>query len=105
MFDGIDFSKMGDMLSQAQEQASKMQEDAKNKTFSAKSGGGMVQVSMNGSSELVDLNIDDSLLEDKESLQILLMSAINDVLKMVEDDKKLVASQMLSSFGGFGNQN
>lgn len=105
MFDGVDFSKMGDMLSKAQEQATKMQEDAKNKTFTAKSGGGMVKVSMNGSSELIDLSIDDSLLEDKESMQILLMSAINDVLNMVEEDKKLVASQMLSGFGGFGNQN
>lgn len=105
MFDGIDFSKMGDMLNKVQEQASQIQEDSKGKTFTAKSGGGMVKVSMNGLNELIDLNIDDSLLEDKESLQILLMSAVNDAIKMVEEDKKLVASQMLSSFGGFPNQN
>lgn len=104
MFDGIDFSKMGDMLNMAQEQASKIQEDAKNKTFTAKSGGGMVQVSMNGLNEIIDLSIDDSLLEDKESLQILLMSAVNDAIKMSEEDKKLVTSQMLSGFGGFANQ-
>ncbi len=103
MFDGMDFSKMGEMLSKAQESATKLQEEAKNKTFSAKSGGGMVQVSMNGASELIDISIDDSLLEDKESLQILLMSATNDVIKMVEEDKKLMATQMLSGFGGFGN--
>lgn len=105
MFDGIDFSKMGDMLSKAQEQAAQIQEDAKNKTFTAKSGGGMVQVSMNGMNELIDMSIDDSLLEDKESLQILLMSAVNDAIKMSEEDKKLAASQMLSGFGGFANQN
>ncbi len=99
----MDFSKMGEMLSKAQEEAAKMQEDAKNKTFTAKSGGGMVSVSMSGLGELIDINIDDSLLEDKESMQILLISAINDVLKMVEDDKKLLATQMLSGFGGFGN--
>ncbi len=104
MFDGIDFSKMGEALTKAQEQAQKMQEDAKNKTFTAKSGGGMVEVSMNGVGEVVDLNIDDGLLEDKESLQILLISAMNDVLKMLEEDKKLVASQMLSGLGGFGNK-
>lgn len=104
MFDGMDFSKMGDMLNQAQEQAAKMQEDAKNKTFTAKSGGGMVNVSLNGADELIDITIDDSLLEDKESLQILLMSAVNDVLKMAQEDKKLMATQMLSGFGGFGNQ-
>lgn len=103
MFDGIDFSKMGDMLNKAQEQASKIQEESKNKIFTAKSGGGMVNVSINGANELIDITIDDSLLEDKESLQILLMSAVNDVLKMAEEDKKLMATQMLSGFGGFGN--
>lgn len=103
MFEGMDFSKMGDMLNQAQEQAQKMQEDAKNKVYTAKSGGGMVTVQLNGANELIDLNIDDSLLEDKDSLQILLMSAINDVMKMSEDDKKLMASKMLGGLGGFGN--
>lgn len=105
MFDGIDFSKMGNMLNEAQKQAQKIQEEAKNKEFSAKSGGGMVKVTMNGANEMIDLEIDNSLLEDKESLQILLISAINDVISMVEEDKKLTASQMLSSFGGFGHQN
>ncbi len=105
MFEGMDFSKMGEMLSQAQEQANKMQEEAKNKVFTAKSGGGMVKVSINGANEVVDITIDDSLLEDKESLQILLMSSVNDALKMAEEDKKLMATQMLSGFGGFSNQN
>ncbi len=104
MFDGVDFSKMGEMLNKAQENAAKMQEEAKNKTFSAKSGGGMVSVSMNGANEIIDMSIDDSLLEDKESLQILLMSATNDVLKMAEEDKKLMATQMLTGLSGFGNQ-
>lgn len=102
MFENFDFSKMGAMLEEAQKQAQKMQEDAGNKTFTAKSGGGMVSASMNGNGEMIDISIDDSLLKDKESLQILLISAINDVSKMVEDNKKLATSQMLSSMGGFG---
>ena len=93
---------MGEMLDMAQKQAQKIEENAQNKEFTAKSGGGLVRVSFNGKGEVIDLAIDDSLLEDKESLQILLMSAINDGFKMVEDDKKLVASQMLSGLGGFG---
>lgn len=104
MFDQFDFSKMGAMFEAAQEQAKKMQEDAESKTFTAKSGGGMVKVSMNGKGEVIDIVIDDGLLEDKESLQILLISAINDVTTMVEDDKKHAATQMLSSLGA-GYQN
>jgi len=104
MFDQFDFSKMGAMFEAAQEQAKKMQEDAESKTFTAKSGGGMVKVSMNGKGEVIDIAIDDSLLEDKESLQILLISAMNDVNAMVEEDKKHAATQMLSSLGA-GYQN
>ncbi len=102
MFENIDFSQMGKMLEEAQNQAKKMEENSKNKEFTTKSGGGLIRVSANGTGELTDISIDDSLLEDKESLQILLISAINDVFKMVEDDKKLAASQMLGSLGGLG---
>ena len=56
---------------------------------------------LRGASE-VDITIDDSLLSDKESLQILLISALNDVSKMVEDNKKYATAQMLSGIGGFG---
>ncbi len=102
MFENMDFSKMGEMLKKAQEEAGKLQEESKSKEFTAKSGGGLVKVSANGMGEIIDIDIDDSLLEDKESLQILLISAVNDVIKMVEDDKKLAASKMLGSLGGFG---
>jgi DNA-binding YbaB/EbfC family protein len=102
MFEGVDFSKMGEMLQKAQEEAKKLQEESANKTFTAKSGGGMVKVTANGNGEIIDIDIDDSLLEDKDSLSILLISSINDVLKMVEEDKKLIASKMLGGLGGFG---
>ena len=102
MFDNFDLSKVGAMLEEAQKQAQKMQEDARNKQFTAKSGGGMVSVSMDGNGEVIDITLADSLLSDKESLQILLISAMNDVSKMVEDNKKLATTQKLSGIGGFG---
>ena len=104
MFENLDCSKMGAMLEVAQKQAQKMQEDAANKEFTAKSGGGMVSVSMNGNGEVIDITIDDSLLSDKESLQILLISAMNDASKMVEDNKEFATAQMLSGIGGFGTK-
>lgn len=102
MFEGMDFSKMGAMFEEAQKKVQELQEEAKNKTFSAKSGGGVVSVSANGDGEVIDVTIDDSLLSDKDALQILLISAINDCLKMVEDNKKHMASQMLGGLGSFG---
>jgi DNA-binding YbaB/EbfC family protein len=104
MFDNIDFSKMGETLQEFQKNAQKIQEEARKKEFTAKSGGGLVKVTLNGEGEVNDISIDDSLMEDKESLQILLMSAINDAIKMIEDDKKHTAAKMFSSLGGFGTQ-
>lgn len=102
MFKDIDFSKMGEMLQKVQEEVKKTQEESEKRIFTAKSGGGMIKVQANGKGEVIDIDIDDSLLEDKDSMQILLISAINDVLKMIEEDKKLQATNMLGSLGGFG---
>ncbi len=102
MFENMDFSKMGEMLQKAQEDAKKMQQESASKEFTSKSGGGMIKVTGNGTGEIIDIDIDNSLLEDKESLQILLISAVNDVNKMVEEDRKMAASSMLGGLGGLG---
>ena len=100
---GFDMGKMTEMMSQMQEKAKELQEQAKNIELSAKAGGGMVEVRANGAGEIIDINIDDSLLEDKESLQILLISAMNDVNKMVEDNRKSQAMGMLGGMNPFGS--
>jgi len=103
MFEGFDMSKMSEMMEQMQEKAKEMQEQAKNVEFTAKAGGGLVEVTANGVGEVIDLNIDDSLLDDKASLQILLISAMNDVNKMVEDNKKSQAMGMMGGMNPFGS--
>lgn len=97
MFDKMNFGEMGKMLEQMQAQAQKLETELAERTFTVKTGGGMVKLEMNGKGEAVDLEIDDSLLEDKSALQILLIAAINDAVKMVEDNKKHSAMGM---FGG-----
>lgn len=88
------------MLEGMQENASKLQAELESKTFSVKSGGGMVEVSMNGKGEVIDINIDDSLMSDKDSLQILLIGAMNDAYKMVEQNRQSSAVGMLGGMGG-----
>lgn len=102
MFEGLDMSKMGAMMEELQSKAKEMEEQSKNITMTAKAGGGMVEVTANGANEIIDITVDDSLLDDKSSLQILLMSAVNDVLKMVEDNKKSQAMGMMGSMNPFG---
>jgi DNA-binding YbaB/EbfC family protein len=102
MFEGFDLGNMGKIMEQMQEKAKELQEQAKNIELTAKSGGGLVEVKANGAGEIIDLNIDESLLDDKEALQILLISAVNDVNKMVEDNKKSQAMGMMGGMNPFG---
>ncbi|AWI33323.1 YbaB/EbfC family nucleoid-associated protein [Helicobacter apodemus] len=98
MFDPQELAKT---LGSLQEKLSDAQEKSKNLTFNAKSGGGLINVTANGDGEIIDITIDDSLLEDKESLQILLISAINDVFKSVESNRKNMAMGMLGNLENF----
>lgn len=102
MFDNLNMGDMSKMLEGFQEQAQKMQDDLANKEFTVKTGGGMVKVSINGQGDVIDIDIDDSLLEDKASLQILLIAAFNDANKMVEDSKKQSAMGMFGGANPFG---
>ena len=97
------FGNMGDMakmLEGMQENATKLQAELESKTFSVKSGGGMVELSVNGKGEVIDLMIDDSLMQDKDSLQILLIGAMNDANKMVQQNQQSSAMGMLGGMGG-----
>ena len=101
MFGNMNLGDMGRMLEQLQEQAEKVQSEVAAKEFTVKTGGGMVKVTINGQGEVIDIDIDDTLLEDKESLQILLMAAFNDANKMVEDSKKQSAMGLFSGANPF----
>lgn len=102
MFEDLDLGNMGKMMEQMQEKAKEMQEQAKHIEFTAKAGGGLVEITSNGAGEVIDLNIDDTMLQDKAYLQILLISAMNDASKMVEDNKKSQAMGMMGGMNPFG---
>ncbi len=106
MFDGIDLKNLnlGDMLNQFQNMAQNAKEENSSRIFTSKAGGGMIEISINGNSEVIDLKIDDSLLDDKDSLQILLISCMNDVIKQSDENKKMMAMNMMGGLGSFGQK-
>ena len=86
---------MSKMLEGMQENAAKLQTELESKTFSVKTGGGLVELSVNGKGEVIDLIIDDVTLGDKAMLQILLIGVINDANKMVQQNQQSSAMSML----------
>jgi hypothetical protein len=98
---------MGKMFEGMQENATKLQAELESKTFNVKAGGGLVELSMNGKGEVIDLIIDDVALTDKNMLQILLIGVMNDANKMVQQNQQSSAMGMLGNLGGanpFGNK-
>src|SRR5690554_6012603 len=79
---------LGDLMKQAQQMQSKMQqmqEELANAEVKGEAGAGLVTVVMTGRHDVKRVSIDDSLLsEDKEMLEDLLAAAVNDAVRKVE---------------------
>ena len=81
---------MNAMVKQAQkmqEQILKLQEDIEQREFTSTSGGGAVEVVVTGRKELKSINIKPEVVDkdDIEMLQDLIISAVNEAVKQVED--------------------
>lgn len=87
------------MMKQAQQMQSKMQEELDALVVSAQVGGGMVAVTMSGHKQLLSVKIDPEALdpEDPEMLQDLVLSAVNEANRKVDDAMK---SQLGNLTGG-----
>tara|TARA_B100001250_G_scaffold253183_1_gene217708 strand:- start:106 stop:405 length:300 start_codon:yes stop_codon:yes gene_type:complete len=89
------------MLKQAQQ----MQKDIENVQneldelqINSESGGGLVQVTINGKMELLDLNLQDEILtEEKEIIEDLIISAVNNAISKAQDESQ---NRMNSVAGG-----
>ena len=84
-----------------QSQMKTMQEDLKKRTVEVTAGGGAVKVVINGDKELQSLTIDKSAVdpEDVEMLQDLVMAAVNESIKKVDD---MMAAEMGKLTSGLG---
>jgi len=84
-----------DMLAQARQQAEKLQEKMQHITVEASSGGGSVTVRMTGQKQLQSIVIEPEVAKsgDIEMLQDLVMAAVNEASRKVDE-------QLKSSLGG-----
>ena len=94
---------MGNLLKQAQDmqgRIAKIQEELGQKTVEGSAGGGMVQVTVNGQFNLLEVRIEAAVInrEEKEMLQDLILAAVNDAMRKARD---MVAAEMSKVTGGF----
>jgi len=91
---------MASMMQKAQkmqEDMQKVQEEIKNLTATGKAAGGAVQVTINGEHQATDLQIDEGVMDDKDMLEDLILTAINDATKQISD---ISAAKMKGATGG-----
>ena len=75
-------------------QAQKMQEDMaakqaelEEREYEISAGGGVVNVKINGKKEILSINLEPEIIDpdDKETLEDILVAAVNEAIKRVED--------------------
>ena len=92
---------MNNLMKQAQRMQRQMEESQKElevKEFTAKAGGGAVEVTVTGKKEVMKIKLSEEVVDpdDIEMLEDLVMAATNEALRMQEEDQN---SQM--SVSGF----
>ena len=98
---GMGNNNMNNMMKQMkkmQDQMVKAQEELKDQTVEGTAGGGVVTVLANGHKEIKNITIKPEAVdpEDVEMLQDLVLTAVNDALRQVDE----MASKQMGKFTG-----
>ena len=89
-----------DMMKQAQEMQERLQKQMAELKVEASAGGGMVTVVVNGSKQIQSLKIDPEVVskEDVEMLQDLIVAAVNDAQRKVDEEMAQKMGGMMPGF-------
>ena len=95
----INMQQLMQQAQKMQKQLTANQEKMKNTDFEGEAGGGSVKIIMNGNYEAKKITINKDLIdpEDKEMLEDLIMAAVNEASKKLDD---LLAQEMGKVTGG-----
>jgi len=78
----------GNLMQQAREleqRFSQMREALAHREITANAGGGLVRATANGAGQILRIEIEPQALEDREMLQDLIRSAVNEALSRVQE--------------------
>ena len=85
------------MMKQAQEMQERLQKQMAELRVEGNAGGGMIVVTMNGAKQVQSMRIDPEVVskDDVEMLQDLIVAALNDAHRKVDDEMKRNVGGML----------
>lgn len=102
---GMGMGNMNNLMKQAQKMQKAMEEQQaalQEKEYSAKAGGGAVEVTVSGKREITKVHIDPEAMDpdDAEMLEDMIMAAGNEALRAAEEDAQKVMGSITGGLGG-----
>ncbi|MBI1747398.1 MAG: YbaB/EbfC family nucleoid-associated protein [Acidobacteria bacterium] len=97
---GVRAMNINQMMKQAQKQMEKVQEQMAQLVVEASSGGGMVTVKMSGAKEMLGITIEPEAIgaNDVEMLQDLIVAAVNEATRKVDEELSAHLGPMSKGF-------
>lgn len=98
---------MNNLMKQAQKMQKQMEEKTKEietKEWEASVGGGAVTVKVSGKKEITSVELSKEVVDpdDIEMLQDLIMAAVNEAFRNMEDETSQIMGQITGGLGGLG---
>ena len=96
---------MNNLMKQAQKMQKQMEDtqaELEVKEYEASAGGGVVTVKINGKKEITSVKIAEEVVdpEDIETLEEVVMAAVNEVIRMQADDEREQLGKITGGLGG-----
>ena len=96
---------MNNLMKQAQRMQRQMEEGQKEletKEFTAKAGGGAVEVTVSGKKEILNVKLSEEAVDpdDIETLQDMIIAATNEALQQAEEANNELMGKMTGGLGG-----
>ena len=101
---GKDMQKQLRQLQQMQAEMEQKQAELEEKEITTTAGGGAIEVTVNGKKEITKLTIDKDVVDpdDVEMLQDLVIAAVNEAMRQIEELAESEMNSITGNLGGMG---
>ena len=95
-----DFEKFLKQATQIQDQMKQTHNKLEQQEVTGVAGGGLVKVVMNGRHDISNIEIDESLMNDREILEDMIAGAVNDAVRRVDEVNQKAIEKLTGGLPG-----